>query len=173
MARRLGAVDAPGPRRVHLHPTPRLGGLAVLGALPGTLALGHLAGGSAATILATPGRSPGLLAAGFGVMLATGIVDDLRGLPVVPKLGLQVLAATLAVAGGYALEGVTNPFTGRWLDLGHAGGILTVVWIVGITNAINLIDGLDGLAAGAALIASAALPLSHPPVHPFHSAPHS
>ena len=159
MARRLGAVDAPGPRRVHLHPTPRLGGLAVLGAVAGALALDHLAGGSAATILATPGRSPGLLAAGFGVVLATGIVDDLRGLPVVPKLALQVLAATLAVAGGYSLEGVTNPFTGRWLDLGHAGGILTVVWIVGITNAINLIDGLDGLAAGAAVIASAALSL--------------
>src|SRR5262245_43820570 len=72
MARRLGAVDAPGPRRVHLHPTPGLGGLAVLGAVAGTLALDHLAGGSAATILATPGRSPALLVAGFGVVLATG-----------------------------------------------------------------------------------------------------
>src|SRR5262249_26244267 len=57
------------------------------------------------------------------------------------------------------LDGITNPFTGRWIALGHLGGVLTVVWIVGITNAINLIDGLDGLAAGTGAIASGALAL--------------
>ena len=157
LARRLGAVDDPGPRRVHVRPTPRLGGLAVLVAVAGTLVLDHLAGSSAVTVLAAPGRSPLLLLAGFAVVLATGVIDDLRALPVAPKLALQVLAAALAVAGGYALDGITNPFTGRWLDLGHLGGVLTVVWIVGITNAINLIDGLDGLAAGAGAIACGAL----------------
>ena len=157
LARRLGAVDAPGPRRLHVHPTPRLGGLAVLAAVAGTLTLDHFAGGTAVTLLAPPGRSPLLLLAGFAVVLATGVMDDLRALPVAPKLALQILAATLALAGGYALAGFTNPFTGRWLDLRHLGGVLTVVWIVGITNAINLIDGLDGLAAGAGAIACGAL----------------
>jgi UDP-GlcNAc:undecaprenyl-phosphate GlcNAc-1-phosphate transferase len=159
LARRLGAVDDPGPRRVHIRPTPRLGGLAVLAAVAGTLALDHFAGGSALSVLAAPGRSPYLLLAGFTVVVATGVIDDLRALPVAPKLALQVLAAALAFAGGYALDGITNPFTGRWLDLGHVGGILTVAWIVGITNAINLIDGLDGLAAGAGAIACGALSL--------------
>jgi UDP-GlcNAc:undecaprenyl-phosphate GlcNAc-1-phosphate transferase len=156
-ARRIGAVDDPGPRRVHVRPTPRLGGLAVLVAVLGALALNRYAGGSAASVLAAPGRAPALLVAGFATILVTGVVDDLVGLPVAPKLVLQVLAATLAVAGGYALAGFTNPLTGHWLDLGRLGGVLTVAWIVAITNAINLIDGLDGLATGMGVIASTAL----------------
>jgi UDP-GlcNAc:undecaprenyl-phosphate GlcNAc-1-phosphate transferase len=156
-AERLGAVDVPGPRRVHVHPTPRLGGLAVLAAVAGALALDRCAGGGALYVLAAPGRTPGLLIAGFTVIVAAGVADDLVGLPAAPKLTLQVLAAILAVAGGYALEGLTNPFTGHWLDLGRTGGVLTVAWIVAITNALNLIDGLDGLAAGTGAIAATAL----------------
>ena len=51
-----------------------------------------------------------------------------------------ILSSALAVAGGYALNGITNPFTGRWLDLGHLGGVVAVVWIVGITNGFNLLE---------------------------------
>jgi UDP-GlcNAc:undecaprenyl-phosphate GlcNAc-1-phosphate transferase len=82
LGRRLGAVDDPGPRRVHVRPTPRLGGLAVLAGVAGALALDHFAGRSAVTLLAAPGRSRTLLLAGFAVVLATGVIDDLRGLPV-------------------------------------------------------------------------------------------
>ena len=93
----------------------------------------------------------------ISVVLAAGVADDLVGLRVAPKLALQVLAAGLAVAGGYTLDGITAPLTGRWIELGGFGGVVTVAWIVGITNAMNLIDGLDGLAAGVGVIASAAL----------------
>jgi UDP-N-acetylmuramyl pentapeptide phosphotransferase/UDP-N-acetylglucosamine-1-phosphate transferase len=79
-ARRVGAVDDPGPRRVHVRPTPRLGGLAVLAAVLGALALDRHAGGGAASVLAAPGRTPALLVAGFATVLATGVVDDLVGL---------------------------------------------------------------------------------------------
>src|SRR5690606_30250827 len=63
----------------------------------------------------------------------------------------------VAVAGGYAVDLVTVPLTGTTVDLGVAGLVLTVLWIVAVTNALNLIDGLDGLAAGVALIASITL----------------
>jgi UDP-GlcNAc:undecaprenyl-phosphate GlcNAc-1-phosphate transferase len=159
VAVRVGAIDHPGPRRVHARPVPRLGGLAVLIAVLGALAVNHLAGGTAVGPLTSPGHDPVLLAAGVGLVVTAGILDDVSGLGVRTKLALQLLAACLAVAGGYGIDGLTNPFTGRWLDLGALGGVITLVWIVGITNAMNLVDGLDGLAAGVGVIASASLAL--------------
>ena len=67
------------------------------------------------------------------------------------------LAALIAVHGGYGFHALTNPFSGGVLWLGPLGGLLTVAWIVVVTNAFNLIDGLDGLAAGTGLIAAVTL----------------
>jgi UDP-GlcNAc:undecaprenyl-phosphate GlcNAc-1-phosphate transferase len=151
VARRVGAVDAPGPRRVHGRPVARLGGLALLAAVAGTLAL--------AAVLGTRplGDRAAWLFAGVSVVVLTGAIDDLRGLGPAPKLVGETVAALLALAGGYGLAGFTNPLTGGFVPLGLAGGAVTVVWIVAIANAFNLIDGLDGLAAGVGLIASIAL----------------
>jgi UDP-GlcNAc:undecaprenyl-phosphate GlcNAc-1-phosphate transferase len=63
----------------------------------------------------------------------------------------------MALAGGYGLVGATNPFTGGFVEFGRFAGLLTLLWILLITNALNLIDGLDGLAAGVAMIAAATL----------------
>jgi UDP-GlcNAc:undecaprenyl-phosphate GlcNAc-1-phosphate transferase len=158
LARRLGAVDLPGPGRVHGHPVPLLGGVAILVAALGAPVLAELAGLEVRSVLAAGGWNVPWLLAGTAVIVLTGVVDDVRALAPAPKLALQVVAAGLALRGGYGLAGVTNPFTGDYLTFGIAGAALaTVAWIVLITNAFNLIDGLDGLASGVALIASVTL----------------
>jgi UDP-GlcNAc:undecaprenyl-phosphate GlcNAc-1-phosphate transferase len=157
VAIRLRALDLPGPRRVHTEPVPRLGGLAILAAGVGALALSPLFHVRALELLAAAGWRLGWFLAGVLVIVSTGVIDDLRGLGPRPKLGLQIVAAALALAAGYGLRGVTNPLTGVYVELGGFGGLLAILWIIGITNALNLIDGLDGLAAGVTLIASVVL----------------
>jgi UDP-GlcNAc:undecaprenyl-phosphate GlcNAc-1-phosphate transferase len=152
LAVRLEAIDEPDPRRGHGRRVPRLGGLAVLAAGAGTLGV--------ASLLGRPlplGGSPAWLLAGVALVVATGVADDVHGLGPLVKLALETVAAGLALHGGYGFEGFTNPFTGGYVALGFAGGLGTVLWIVGVANAMNLIDGLDGLATGVGVIASAAL----------------
>jgi UDP-GlcNAc:undecaprenyl-phosphate GlcNAc-1-phosphate transferase len=154
---RVGAVDEPDARRVHVGRVPRLGGVAVLAAGLATLLLAPLAGVRPLALLALEGWHLGWLLAGVLLTVATGVVDDVWGIGPLPKLASQTAAAGCALAGGYGLHGIANPFTGALVDLGALSGPLTLVWIVAIVNAFNLIDGLDGLATGVALIASAAL----------------
>jgi UDP-GlcNAc:undecaprenyl-phosphate GlcNAc-1-phosphate transferase len=157
LAVRVRAMDEPDLRRMHTAPVPRLGGLAVLAAGLAALAVAPLVGIRPLADLAAHDWQLGWLLAGVALMAATGVVDDTRGLDPLPKLGLQVAAAGCALAGDYGLRGVTDPFTGRYVEFGALGGVLTLLWIVGLTNAFNLIDGLDGLAAGVGAIASATL----------------
>ena len=153
LAIRLGALDVPDPRRAHDRAVPRLGGVALVLACGVTLAVHH----EPRALLAANGWDVPALLWGVLVIVATGVLDDVRGLGPLPKLGLQIVAATVAVAGGYGLGGVTNPLTGGFVPLGALGPLLTIAWIVGLTNAFNMIDGLDGLASGVALIAAATL----------------
>jgi UDP-GlcNAc:undecaprenyl-phosphate/decaprenyl-phosphate GlcNAc-1-phosphate transferase len=157
LALRVGALDEPSARRMHSAAVPRLGGVAVLVAGVLALAVAPLLDVPALDLLAARGWHLGWLLAGVLLVTTAGIVDDIRGLEPLPKLCWQGAAAALAIAGGYGLHGVTNPFTGAFIEFGAAGGLATVVWILVITNALNLIDGLDGLAAGVAVIASATL----------------
>jgi len=164
----LGAVDEPGGRRVHQGRVPRLGGLAVLGALLATVAAVRVA--LLATVAAVRvvdllwfdvflghAWTWGWLLAGALVVSAVGAIDDVRGLGPLTKLMLQILAGVMVLIGGYGIEQITNPLTGNIVGLGWFGVPLTLLWVVGITNAFNLLDGLDGLAAGVALIASSTL----------------
>lgn len=91
------------------------------------------------------------------VVALCGVVDDLRGLGPFAKLALQVVAGVLVLAGGYGIWVVSNPFGGEPIALGWLGVPVTLLWVIGITNAFNLIDGLDGLAAGVGLIACATI----------------
>jgi UDP-GlcNAc:undecaprenyl-phosphate/decaprenyl-phosphate GlcNAc-1-phosphate transferase len=141
LAFKIGATDRPNQRKVHQKIMPRLGGLAIyIGFIVGILFL-------------DPDNAyeiPILL--GSVIIIVTGFLDDLFELPAKVKLAGQLLAASVVVFGGVQVEYINLPF-GSQLEFGFLSIPLTILWIVGITNAINLIDGLDGLAAGVSAIA--------------------
>jgi len=85
-------------------------------------------------------------------MFGLGFMDDLKPLGARKKLLGQVLISLAVCVGGLGIENFTIPFTGHFIHLGPWGVLITVLWLVGMTNLINLIDGVDGLAAGIALM---------------------
>ncbi|MDX2167196.1 MAG: MraY family glycosyltransferase [Deltaproteobacteria bacterium] len=157
LALAIGAVDEPGGRHLHEGRIPRLGGLAVLTGVGGALALTAWSGVDLGALLAAYGWHSGWLLAGALIVAAAGAVDDIVGLGPLAKLGWQLLAGVMALAGGYGFSAVTNPLGGGVIDFGWLGPLVTLLWVVGVTNAFNLIDGLDGLAAGVGLIAALTL----------------
>jgi len=153
LARRTGALDHPGPRRVHRDPVPTLGGLALAAAVLGVAWAARALPGPAAGLDVKP--LLGLTLATLPI-LALGIVDDVRGVSPHAKLGIQACGAMVLVLFGYGVPELTNPFNGAFAS-GPFNLPLTVAWVLVVMNAINLIDGLDGLASGAVLIAAATL----------------
>ncbi len=85
--------------------------------------------------------------AGAVLIVLVGAVDDARDLPPLAKLLGQIAAALLAVEAGVKVTDLTLPFVGA-LQFPHAGGALSVIWLVGLMNVVNFSDGVDGLAAG-------------------------
>ncbi|GHH97462.1 glycosyltransferase family 4 protein [Neobacillus kokaensis] len=141
LAFKVGATDQPNHRKVHHRIMPRLGGLAIyLSFLFGIL------------ILQPESSYHAAIVAGGVIILITGVLDDIFELSAKVKLLLQIAAALVVIWGGVDVEFINLPFNGR-IDFGVFSIPITVLWIVGITNAINLIDGLDGLAAGVSSIA--------------------
>jgi UDP-GlcNAc:undecaprenyl-phosphate GlcNAc-1-phosphate transferase len=146
------AMDPPGERKLQTGAIPRLGGLAI--------AIGLALGGGLAAVLlwgrlGTAVSRNELLALAFGTMLVflVGIVDDLVGVSAAKKLLFQLVAAWPLVQAGWAFEVLRLPLFGE-VHLGLLAWPVSILWIVGVTNAINLIDGLDGLASGVVAIIS-------------------
>jgi UDP-GlcNAc:undecaprenyl-phosphate GlcNAc-1-phosphate transferase len=150
----FGLVDAPGGRKVHSASVPRIGGLAVVAAAG--LALAGTSWPGVSTHLPDPVSLKSLapILTGAVLIYGIGLFDDLRPLPVWPKLGIEAAAAVTVMLSGILIEHVT--VAGTTWPLGWLAWPVTFAWIVGMTNAFNLIDGLDGLAAGTAAIAGAA-----------------
>ena len=147
---KYGAVDVPKDgRRMHDHPIPRMGGLAIF--------FGFMVSMLLFVILDTAKK--GMLA-GAVIIVILGVLDDKYSLPAVPKFLVQIIAALVAVMAGNRIEVLSNPniFSADpvW-QLGWLSFPVTVIWIVAITNAVNLIDGLDGLACGVSSISSASM----------------
>jgi UDP-GlcNAc:undecaprenyl-phosphate GlcNAc-1-phosphate transferase len=151
----LGAVDLPGGRKTHESPLPRIGGLAVFAGFVAGMIFAAMATGNLFNTPQTDVYWRGLALAATALM-AVGLVDDLFGLSYRWKFAAQIAAASYVWSCGFRIETVTHPLGGA-LDLGMFSLPITLLWIVGITNAVNLIDGLDGLAAGIALITTSAV----------------
>lgn len=147
-AHKVGAMDIPQDgRRMHKKPTPRMGGLAIfMGFLAALLTFGTLDVQMLSILL------------GAMIIVVLGIFDDIVALGAKFKFCIQIIAAAIPVCvGGLKIEFFTsfNPFSDNpYFSLGYLTIPVTIIWIVGITNAVNLIDGLDGLAAGVSSIAA-------------------
>jgi UDP-GlcNAc:undecaprenyl-phosphate GlcNAc-1-phosphate transferase len=144
----VGAIDVPSRRKTHAQPTPRLGGLAVVGAVAAVWAVVIWQFG----VSLPRDLSIGLLVGGLPILIVS-LIDDMRGVSAGIKLLIHILGASMAVANGVALGDVVHLFNID-IHLGVWAMPLSVMWLVGVTNAFNVIDGLDGLSAGLALIAS-------------------
>jgi UDP-GlcNAc:undecaprenyl-phosphate GlcNAc-1-phosphate transferase len=156
LAHRVGAVDRPRARGLSDRDRPLLGGLAILIGvlvaaaiwLPAVIKLPHTAHGP---------RGAGGTVYTWGVLLGAcmitvvGAVDDAFDLRPFWKLVGQVVAAVIAVEAGAVVTDITLPFVGA-LQFPNTGGVITVVWLVGLMNVVNFSDGVDGLAAGVCVI---------------------
>jgi UDP-GlcNAc:undecaprenyl-phosphate GlcNAc-1-phosphate transferase len=153
-ALRIGAVDRPNERKVSKRASmPLLGGLAV--------AVGCIAGLSVVlSLVDTAEMRTGLsgFLAGGAVIVAVGVWDDRFDMRAVVKLGFQVIAAAIAIQAGFRFDLFSNPLTRETLAVPFwIMWPVSLVWIVGVTNAMNLIDGLDGLSAGVGAIIAGTL----------------
>ena len=151
LAHRIKAIDVPkDERRVHKKPIPLIGGLAIF--------YGFII--SVLCFAVIDRQLMGILI-GSVIMVTVGVIDDMHDLNAKIKLLFQIIAAGIVIYFGVDIEYVANPFA-KWIgpeyiSLGMWSVPLTMIWIIGVTNAVNLIDGLDGLAVGVSSIASVAL----------------
>ena len=146
-AYKLGAIDVPkDERRMHKVPIPRMGGLAIF--------LGFII--SVLLFVEVDDQMKGILL-GSVIIVVMGIIDDITPLRASLKFVIQILAALIPVYYGVQITCISNPnlFSDNpYWNFGWLSIPITVIWIVGLTNAVNLIDGLDGLAIGVSSISA-------------------
>jgi UDP-GlcNAc:undecaprenyl-phosphate/decaprenyl-phosphate GlcNAc-1-phosphate transferase len=131
-ALRRNILDIPSDRTLHEKAVPKAGGLAIFAACLAAVAL-----------FVRPDGLVGLLAAA-ALIVMIGYLDDIRGITPLGKLFGQVIAAAIVIGSGYTLRCLPQTINVP----------LTLLWLVGMSNAVNLLDGMDGLAAGVSAIAA-------------------
>lgn len=150
-AQRWGIIARPSSRKIHREPIPSWGGIALtIAILFGTI-------GSWLLLKTIPDHAFGVLL-GLIVIVTVGTLDDRSSLSPRMKLIGQIVAAIFPTAFGLRIAFINNPFGEGYIFFATwQEWLLTVFWIVALTNALNLIDGLDGLAAGVSFFASLTL----------------
>ncbi len=144
LALRYNVLDRPSLRKVHHRPTPLLGGLAIFLSFLTTLVLFHRRIGSPEIFWWIIGIST--------VILLISTIDDYKTLPAKIRLLVQFLAAGIVVYRGVRISFLPDTSWGITCEV-----VLSLLWIVGITNAINFLDGMDGLATGYIFITASLL----------------
>ncbi|HEV7768850.1 MAG TPA: MraY family glycosyltransferase [Thermoanaerobaculia bacterium] len=142
-AERVGLVDVPDDRKIHVVATPRLGGIAIIFGFGFPLLL--LAANTRAAELVSKNLTYlfAVLASG-SLIVGLGVYDDLIGTNASQKFAVQFAAAFILVAFGFHFDVIS--LAGSNFDLGLLGLIASMIWIVGVMNAMNFIDGMDSLA---------------------------
>lgn len=129
---RWGVLDVPSARKIHNKPIPRMGGMAIF-----------------LSVIFSVGRNLQFSRELTGLVIAAGLVflvglwDDSRGLAAGKRIFAQIVAALILVASGVHVTFIPKIPGEMFLET-----LITVIWMVGITNAINFLDGVDGLASG-------------------------
>lgn len=144
-------VAVPTGERWHSRVTPTFGGVGIAAGLAAGLGAAILAGA------VEPSTELAGIAAGAAIVFGAGLLDDVRHLSPVAKLGAQFAAAGVAIAAGLRVELVGNEVL---------AAVIAFVWLVGITNAFNLLDNMDGLAASLAAVACGYFAIDASTLHP-------
>ncbi len=163
-ARKVDAVDYPSARRVNKKPIPRLGGVAMVGAMVVALSVYifgvYVLGWHNDFLKFRNEWNVNVIGVAIGVVVIfiVGVVDDIVELKAKPKFAGQLVAACIVAASGLLLSSFHNPLPGGgYVALGWLSYPITVFYLVAFANVINLIDGLDGLAAGITSISAITL----------------
>lgn len=161
LAKKVGAVDVPNDRRINKKTMPRLGGIAVIaGFLISAIYLIVSMGIEKKINFLEDNLNIKLLGI-LGGILVLGIIcyiDDVKNIKPIIKLLGQIFAALIVVSSGIVIDNFKIPFKGNSIIINEVlSYIITMIWIVGITNAINLSDGLDGLSSGITLLSCLSL----------------
>ena len=158
VAHHFGWLDQPDEEGIHSVPTSRLGGVAIFVSFALALLPLFLIHNKITTQLRIQWPSLAALPLAILVIFLLGLLDDLFGLSPYVKLAVEIGCSLWLFYHGIFVGPVSNP-AGKAFDVGPWSLPLTVLWLVGLTNAFNLVDGIDGLAAGTALFAMATLVL--------------
>ena len=147
LAKKLNIVDKPDARKVHSRVMPRLGGLAIY--------IAFLAG---YLYMSTIIELPISIMVGATIIMLVGFIDDKFQIKPWQKLLGQLIAAIVVLSDGLFIKYLTIPFIDESVQVSLWIAIpISLIWIIGVTNAVNLIDGLDGLASGVSIIAASAI----------------
>ena len=145
--KRLDILDRPdGGRKSHAKAVPRMGGIPIVLSYAGALGLVYLFAPNGSRIYIQHGALLRSLLPAAGLVFLTGLIDDILCIKPWQKLAGQVVAAVLAVSLGARMSIGNAPV---WVSV-----VLSIIWLIGCTNAVNLIDGMDGLATGVGLLAT-------------------
>ena len=148
-------VDIADERKIHQQPTPRVGGIGVF--------ISFFLSSLVFYVLERDQILDGYLFYFVGLLLGStsifglGLADDLIGLTVKRKLSVQIFIALMVTSFGMSIKHIHLPILGQVILPSYCAILLSVFWIVGITNTLNLIDGMDGLSSGITTIAAGAL----------------
>jgi UDP-GlcNAc:undecaprenyl-phosphate/decaprenyl-phosphate GlcNAc-1-phosphate transferase len=143
LAHAFDVLDVPASRKVHSAPTPLLGGLAIYAAFTTAILANSILDRQVSAILI-----------GGSLLVIVGILDDILDVPAVVKLVAQLVAAAIVIGSGVAITLFPRFWFGNFVD-----AILTIIWLLGITNAMNFFDGMDGLATGLSIVCAGFLGL--------------
>jgi UDP-GlcNAc:undecaprenyl-phosphate GlcNAc-1-phosphate transferase len=148
MSMKVGAIDFPRQRGMHKEPIPRMGGIAIV--------LGFLVAMGVSACFMSEMRTTQFLGfiIGLVIIVIAGMLDDIYSLRPRAKFAVQIVAALVVIFSGTRIDFFFYPFRAvlDWFSFP-----ITLLWIVGVTNAVNIIDGLDGLAAGVSTIGAICL----------------
>ncbi len=157
LAKKYGIVDIPkDKRKIHKGAMPRIGGVAIVISMFVTLGIYYFFTKMVPSI-ALDEKFVGYVIGAFVIALM-GFIDDMINLRARYKFIFQLIAASVIYIFGVSISGIKIPFLyADVIDFGFLAYPITLLWVIGVTNAVNLIDGLDGLAAGISAISSIAL----------------